>query len=119
MVPVAAKIYVVGYVKTPNAYKIQDGSEITVMQMMALTGGLAQYAGKVAYIYRPDAAGAKTEIPVPLSKILARKSPDVPLLANDIFYVPDSRGKRIGLTALASTVSALTMAGTVALYTHQ
>jgi polysaccharide export outer membrane protein len=118
MAPPAAKIYVVGYVKMPSAYKVQDGFQITVMQMMALSGGLAQYAGKIAYIYRPDAAGAKTEISVPLSKILARKSPDVPLLANDIFYVPDSKGKRIALAALNSTVAVLTTAGTVLLYSH-
>jgi len=100
IVPEAAKIYVLGFVKMPNAYKVQDGSEISILQILSLSQGLAPYAGKVAYIYRPDGAGGKTEISVPLSKILNRKSPDVPLLANDIFYVPDNTGKRIALTTL-------------------
>ena len=118
IVPEAAKIYVVGNVKTPNAYKIQDGSEISVMQIMALSGGLAQYASKIAYIYRRDGAGAKAEISVPLSKIMARKAPDVPLLANDIFYVPDNAGKRISMTALDKVVSFGGVAGAALIYTH-
>ena len=118
LVPEAAKIYVAGYVKKPNAYKVQDGSEISVMQILALSEGLAPYAGKVAYIYRPDGAGGRTEISVPLAKILNRKAPDEPLLANDIFYVPDNRGKRIGLTAL-DKISPIGSAIAAALvYTH-
>ena len=31
LVPEAAKIYVAGYVKKPNAYKVQDSSEISIM----------------------------------------------------------------------------------------
>jgi polysaccharide export outer membrane protein len=118
IVPEAARIYVVGNVKSPNAYRIQDGSETSVMKILALSGGLAQYAGKEAYISRLGAAGARTEIPVPLSKILARKSPDVPLVANDIFYVPDSKGKHISLTALTSMTQALTLASGVLIYSH-
>ena len=118
VVPEAAKIYVVGNVRMPNAYKVQDGSEISVMQIMALSGGLAPFAGKLAYIYRPDGAGARAEIPVQLSKIMKRKSPDVPLLANDIFYVPDNTGKRISMTALDKVVSFGGAVGTALIYTH-
>jgi len=118
IVPEAAKIYVLGYVKTPNAYKVQDGSEISVMQILALSQGLAQYAGKIAYIYRPDGTGGKTEISVPLAKIMNRKAPDVPLLANDIFYVPDSGGKRIALTALDKLVPIAGGISTALVYTR-
>jgi polysaccharide export outer membrane protein len=118
LVPEAAKIYVLGYVKKPDAYKVQDGSEISVMQLLALSEGLAPYAGKTAYIYRPDGSGARTEISVPLAKILARKAPDVPLLANDIFYVPDSKGKRISLTALDRLAPFGAAIGTALVYTH-
>jgi polysaccharide export outer membrane protein len=118
LVPEAAKIYVLGNVRLPNAYRVQDGSGVSVMQIMALAGGLAPYANKVAYIYRPDGAGARTEISVPLGKILKRKAPDVPLLANDFFYVPDNTGKRISMTALDKIVSFGSGAGTALIYTH-
>lgn len=118
IVPEAAKIYVGGYVKMPNAYKVQDGSEISVRQILTLCQGLAPYAGKVAYIYRPDGAGGRTEISVPLAKILNRKAPDVPLLANDLFYVPDNTGKRIVLSTLDKIAPIGTAVGAAVVYTH-
>jgi polysaccharide export outer membrane protein len=118
IVPEAAKVYVAGYVKVPNAYKIQDGSEISIMQILALSQGLAPYAAKVAYIYRLNGAGGRTEISVPLAKILNRKAPDVPLLANDILYVPDNKGKRLTLTALDRLAPIGSAAASTLIYLH-
>ena len=118
LVPEAAKIYVLGYVKKPNAYKVQDRAEISIMQILSLAEGLAPYSGKVAYIYRPNGDGGRTEISVPLAKIMDRKAPDVPLLANDIFYVPDSKGKRIALTTLQAMTPLGAALGTALVYTH-
>jgi hypothetical protein len=42
----------------------------------------------------------KDEIPVALSRIIARKSPDVTLEGDDIFYVPDSKGRRLSISAI-------------------
>lgn len=97
-VPEAPKdmIYVVGNVKKPGAFVLkQDEEETTVMKMLAMAEGLMPFALKEAYIYRRDGANGKNEIPVPLEKIMARKSPDVPLLANDILYIPDNKSKRV------------------------
>jgi len=100
-VPEAGKIFVVGNVKKPGAYTAGDTGDTTVLKMLALSEGLAPYASKDAYIFRREASsGTKNEIPLHLSQIMQRKSPDVPLLANDILYIPDNRGKRIGMTAL-------------------
>lgn len=104
-VPKAGRIYVVGNVKKPGDYAAGDATDTTVLKVLAMSEGLAPYASKQAYIFRREAAtGAKNEIPLPLSRILQRKSPDVPLLANDILYIPDNRGKRIGVTALERIV---------------
>jgi polysaccharide export outer membrane protein len=103
-VPEVGRIYVVGNVKKPGAFPVQDGSDTTVLQMLALAEGLAPYSTKEAYIYRREGAGTKNEIPVPLDKIMQRKSPDVPLTANDILYIPDNKGKRIGVRALEAIV---------------
>jgi polysaccharide export outer membrane protein len=104
LVPEAGKIFVVGNVKMPGAFPVHDVAESSVLKAIALTEGLAPYASNEAYIYRRDAAGTPNQIPVDLSRIMQRKSPDVPLLANDILYIPDRSGKRIAMTILEKVV---------------
>ena len=100
-VPEAGKVFVVGNVKKPGAFVLQDGAETSVLKVLALAEGLTAFSTSVAYIYRRDADSVtKHEIPIPLRKIMERKSPDVPLLANDVFYIPDNSGRRTTMTAL-------------------
>jgi polysaccharide export outer membrane protein len=99
-VPEAGKVFVVGNVKRPGAFPVQDGAETSVLRMLALAEGLAPFAGKLAYIYRREASGSKNEIPIELNKIMLRKAPDAPLLANDVLYIPDNRNGRLGLAIL-------------------
>jgi polysaccharide export outer membrane protein len=99
-VPEVGRIYVVGNVKKPGAFPVKSASDTTVLQMIALSEGLAPYYTKEAYIYRQEGAGSKSEIPVPLEKIMQRKAPDVPLIANDILYIPDNKGRRLTLGTL-------------------
>jgi polysaccharide export outer membrane protein len=100
-VPEAGQIFVVGDVKRPGAFLITNGSDSSVLKALSLSGGLDSFASHVAYIYRNDAmSGQKNEIPVNLKNILARKSPDVPLLANDMMYVPNESGLRTSAKAL-------------------
>jgi polysaccharide export outer membrane protein len=104
-VPEAGKVYVVGNVKKPGAYSVRDASETTVLKLLALSEGLAPFASKQAYIYRrEEGSGTKNEIEIELRKILDRKSSDVPLLPNDILYIPDNRGRRAGLSALEKII---------------
>jgi polysaccharide export outer membrane protein len=95
LVPEALKIYVVGDVKKPGAYPVKNDEETTILQLLALSEGLTPYSAKVAYVYRRSPGGTKTEVPVPLAKIMKRKAPDVLLQANDILYIPDNNGKRL------------------------
>ncbi|MCP5111527.1 MAG: hypothetical protein GY953_11905, partial [bacterium] len=74
-------------------------------KILALSEGLAPYATKEAYIYRQEASDSKNEIEIPLRKIMERKSPDVPLQAQDILYVPDNRGRRVGMRALEKIIT--------------
>jgi len=99
-VPEAAKVFVVGNVKKPGAYPVQDTTETTVLKMLAMAEGLAPYAAKQAYIIRRDERGNKHELLIELKKIMERKAPDVPLLANDILYVPDNSGRRTTASVL-------------------
>ncbi|HXA48840.1 MAG TPA: polysaccharide biosynthesis/export family protein [Candidatus Acidoferrum sp.] len=118
-VPEAGKVYVVGNVKKPGAFAVQDGAESSVLKMLAVAEGLAPFAGKQAFIYRREGNGAKNEIPIELSKIMDRKSPDTPLLPNDVLYIPDNRNKRIGMATLERLLMFGTTAGATALiYGH-
>lgn len=96
-VPQGGRVFVVGNVKHPGAYRVDGGGETTVLKAVALAEGLAPFATKDAYIFRPGtggvsetgmSAGTRSEIPVELRKIMDRKSPDVELAANDILYLP-------------------------------
>lgn len=100
-VPEAGKVFVVGNVKRPGAFAVDETEGTSVLKVLALSEGLAPFAHKTAYIYRKEpATGSKNEIEIPLKEILERKAADVPLLANDILYVPDNRGRRLRATAI-------------------
>lgn len=100
-VPEAGKIFVVGNVKKPGQFTVQDNNGVTILKALALAEGLLPYAAKEAYIYRKEAGtGSKNEIPIELERIMSRKSPDAPLLANDILYVPDNKHRRATFSAL-------------------
>ena len=118
-VPDAGRIYVVGNVKKPGAFTLQDNVQTTVLKALAMAEGLMPYAGKQAFIYRAEGGtGGKNEIPVELRQIMDRKAADVVLLPNDILYITDNKGKRTTMTVLekvalfgAGITSALVYAG--------
>jgi len=103
-VPESGRVYVIGNVKKPGAFPIRDGAESSILKMLALAEGLSPFAGSQAYIYRREANGSKEELPILLRQIMARKSPDVPLLADDILYIPDATGRRAALATLEKVV---------------
>ena len=95
-VPEAGRIYVIGNVKKTGAFPMTDGSDTTVLKMVAMTEGLLPYTNKEAFIYRRNAGKTdRSEIEVQLTRIMEHKAPDVHLQPNDILYIPDSRGKRL------------------------
>jgi polysaccharide export outer membrane protein len=118
-VPEARKVYVVGDVKKPAAVPVRDNADCTVLKLLSITEGVTQYAQPVAWIYRVDPeSNQRKEYPIELRKILARKSPDVTLMPDDILYIPDAANKRAALetgkvllTFGSGALSALVYAG--------
>jgi polysaccharide biosynthesis/export protein len=95
-VPEAAKLFVSGNVKLPGLYRINDVEGSSVLRALALSQGILPDSAKQAYVYRMVAgANERQEIAIPLQDILHRKAADVPLQANDILYVPASRGPHL------------------------
>jgi polysaccharide export outer membrane protein len=85
-------VYVVGDVGRPSGF-IMDNGRLTVLQAIALAGGTNKTAklNGAKIIHR--ASSGMTETTVELKKILQSKSPDQPLEAEDILFVPSSAGK--------------------------
>jgi polysaccharide export outer membrane protein len=94
---------------------------MSVMKALAMAEGLSRFATKQAYIYRPGEGDAKEEVLVELRKIMDRKSPDVELLAGDVFYVPDNRKGRLTSNVIDKIVSfgAGTASGALVLSTNR
>jgi polysaccharide export outer membrane protein len=118
-VPSAGKVYVVGNVKKPGVYPIQDGNESSIFKMVAQCEGTLQYTSKQAFIYRREGGKEqRNEIPVEIAKIMDRKSPDVLLQANDILYIPDNKGRRLTSQTIERIIGFGTATGTGLLVWH-
>ena len=46
-----------------------------------------------------------------------RKAPDLPLMANDILYIPDATGTRAGIKVLETSIGVGAALGAAILYT--
>jgi polysaccharide export outer membrane protein len=67
MVPEFERVFVVGDVKRPGAFPFLSVDDTTVLQLLALSGGLDSYSRNKAYIYRTELGNPKKkEIEVPL-----------------------------------------------------
>lgn len=104
-------IYVVGDVRKPGGFVLEDRENLTVLQALAMAEGVLSTAAKSqSRIIRKTAEGGRTEIPVDLKKVLAGKSPDEVMAANDILFVPNSAAKsalKRGAEAAIGTVSGI------------
>ena len=107
-VPQAGRVFVVGNVKRPGAFRVDEGAGMTVLKALAMAEGLMPYAGKEAYIYRRGegaaARTAATEVAVDLRKIMDRKAADVAVGSNDILYIPDNRAARAAVNVIEKAV---------------
>jgi len=106
-VPRGELVYVVGEVTKPGGFVLNDNESVTVLQALALAGGLRAGASpKAARVLRPiDGGKRKTEVAVDLKKILSGRSPDTPLKADDILFVPVNVPKLAGLRAAEAAIN--------------
>jgi len=96
----AGIVYVVGDVKQPSGF-VMENAHLTVLQALAMAQG-ANPTAKLSHakLIRKTAQGEPQEIPIELNKIMAAKSPDVSLQADDIVFVPNSAAKSFGRRSL-------------------
>ena len=118
-VPECDRVYVVGNVKRPGAFPFQNLQDTTVLQLLALSGGLDSFSLNKAYIYREAQNGPqKTEIEIPLRRILDRKAEDVKLAANDILYVPTNGKLKASASVLNHVTGMANTAVSAAIWAH-
>ena len=94
-IPPSDVFYVAGEVKAPGSFSLKEGT--TLRQAVSLAQGTNfNAATDKAIIFRDDANGTRQEIHVDIGAVMKGKKDDVPILANDIIIVPNSRMKSIG-----------------------
>ncbi len=114
VVPTAGVVYVIGNVAKPGGFTMDNSESITVMQAIALAQGIqAPAALDRTRVIRKTPSGTQ-QIPLRLSKILAAKSPDVPLVAGDVLFIPNSASK----SAARKTAEAILTAATGSVIYH-
>lgn len=110
----AGIVYVLGEVTRPGGFVIDNPQgKMTLMQAMAMASGPTRMAalGKARILRRTEAGLENKELD--LKKVMTAKSADIPLQADDIIFVPPSRGK---LAAERGAGSILSMVTQLAIY---
>jgi polysaccharide export outer membrane protein len=114
-VPRSDLVYVVGAVRKPGGFVLNERETISALQALSLAEGLAQAAAsKDAKVMRTAPGTEKRiEIPVNIQLIMAGRNPDVALHADDILFVPVSGAKNATLRGMEA---ALQMATGIVIY---
>ncbi|HET9532972.1 MAG TPA: polysaccharide biosynthesis/export family protein [Blastocatellia bacterium] len=101
-IPPPNVFFVGGEVLAPGSFPLKEGT--TLRQAISMAQGMTfKAAPGRGVIFREDpATGQQQEIRVDISAVMSNKKPDIPLKANDIIVVPDSRLKAVGGALLSA-----------------
>jgi polysaccharide export outer membrane protein len=107
VVPKAGIVYILGDVAHPGGYVMQNDSQLTVLQAIALAAGASKTASEKRVRLVRSVDGLSHSIDLPLHDMERGLAPDVPLRANDILYVPFSVAKNLslGIASIAAAAS--------------
>jgi polysaccharide export outer membrane protein len=105
-VPKGDIVYAIGAVHKSGGFVLGENESLSALQVLSLAEGLERTGapGDAKIMRSIPGSSDRTEIPVDLKKILAGKSPDVPLRADDILFIPTSATKNVALRSLEAAV---------------
>jgi len=104
----AGVVYVVGDVHKPSGVIMDNGTDMTVLQAIAMAEGTNPTAKlNNAKLIRTTATG-RQELPLALKDMLSSKVPDMRLQAEDIIFVPTSAAKSAGKRTLEAIIQSAT-----------
>jgi protein involved in polysaccharide export with SLBB domain len=96
-------IYIIGEVRFPGAYILpRFYDHITAARALAYAGGTLRRTAKTGkvFIVRYDKNGAIKPIPFDVAATLKGEQPEIPVLPNDVIFVPRSAAKMTGYKLL-------------------
>jgi polysaccharide export outer membrane protein len=110
-VPRANLVYVIGEVKKPGGFVLQERRNVSGLHALAMAEGLTDLAAAGrAMIIRQSKSGERIEIAANLKEILSGQQRDVEMLPDDILFVPTNQAKSIVKTTVQTAISAATSA---------
>ena len=105
-------VYVLGYVKNPEAIPLSGNSPVTVLRALSMAGGVNYGAGlSKVRIIRTTADNQQVEIRLDVKKIMFGQQQDIALVSNDILLVPANAFKAGMASAGAGLISTLIYGG--------
>jgi len=109
-------VYVLGDVGKPGGFLIDRRTPLSVVKAVALAEGTTPTAAitKVRLIRTTD--NVRQEIPLNLKSMLKSESPDLPVQAGDVIFVPGSMTRGLGRTSIQTI---LATASGVAIYAYR
>ena len=101
-VPPSDLFFVAGEVRAPGSYTLKEGT--TLRQAISLAQGTTfKAAGGQGIIFREEpGTGKRLDMKVDIDAVMRGKKPDVPIMANDVVIVPNSRMKSVTHTLLSA-----------------
>lgn len=106
-VPKGKLVYVVGDVHKAGGFAIGETDDFTVLKALSMAEGLDSFADTAhTRILRAGADGKRTEQDIDLKKLLAGKTEDIRLQANDILFIPNSGTKKWTARAIEASIGA-------------
>lgn len=99
-IPQSEIFFIAGEVQKPGSFTVREGT--TLRQAVSLAQGTNFKADtKRGIIFREEAGtGKKKEINVDLAAVMSGKQDDIPILPNDIVYIPNSKMKTVAAPLL-------------------
>ena len=101
-IPLSDVFFVTGEVREPGSYALKDGT--TLRQAISLAQGTTfKAAANRAIIFRENPiSGRREEIKVDIGAVMSGKKEDIPIMANDLIIIPNSRFKSISSALLTA-----------------
>ncbi len=110
-IPKGSIVYVIGDVHKAGGFPLRSSGSVSVIEALALAEGLTPNArSQKAKILRPspNKGEKREEIPVDVSQVLAGKTADPQLFADDILFIPDSAAKSTARRAAEAVLQVTT-----------
>jgi polysaccharide biosynthesis/export protein len=105
-VPPGQLVYVMGQVRRPGGFVLRQRETLSALQALSLAEGLDRAASpQNARILRTiEGAQQRTEIYIDMRKVLQGKSSDVPLMPNDVLFIPNNVPKSAMLRGMEAAL---------------